>query len=142
MDCRYLWPTGLGARSPFDLKLSGESPPALLLSMLLAAAALSAPCLAAELAQPAGLVREAVVIPFTQSDGTAITLEAVVVRPAAPSRYPLALINHGGPRTAEVRENIVALYSATAIEFARRGWAVGVVARRGHGVSQGSFAEG
>src|SRR5262245_52874913 len=93
----------------------------------------------AELAQPAGLIREAVAIPFTRSDGSTLRLEAVITRPAASGRYPLVLVNHGSPRSADDRVNSAARLTAPAIEFARRGWAAGIVARRGYGGSQGPF---
>jgi len=104
-------------------------------------AVLVGPSIAAELAQPAGLVREPVMIPFVQFNGNALKLEAVVTRPAAPGRYPLALVNHGSPRSSDARMNSAASLTAAAIEFALRGWAVGTVARRGYGRSEGVYAE-
>src|SRR5262245_4666410 len=104
-------------------------------ALLAITVALCKPGLAAELAQPAGLVREAVVIPFTQSDGKALALQGVLVRPPAPGRYPLALINHGTASTPDQSRNAGAGHTAGAIEFARRGWAVGLVARRSYGGS-------
>lgn len=97
---------------------------------------------AAELARPAGLIREAVAIPFTRPDGSTLRLDAVVTRPVAPGRYPLVLVNHGSPRSAKDRVSSPARLTAGAIEFARRGWAAGIVARRGYGGSEGRFAEG
>jgi dienelactone hydrolase len=99
------------------------------------------PSIAAELAQPAGLVREPVMIPFVQFNGNALKLEAVVTRPAAPGRYPLALLNHGSPRSSDARMNSASSLTAAAIEFALRGWAVATVARRGYGRSEGVYAE-
>src|SRR5262245_23769841 len=48
-------------------------------------------------------------------------LEAMLVRPAGEGRYPLALINHGSPRSAEERPNMTPLaFLPQATEFARR----------------------
>ena len=69
-------------------------------------------------------------------------LEAMLIRPAGPRRYPLALLSHGAPRDAAARAGMTptACY-AQAIEFARRGFAAVVVMRRGYGDSGGSYAE-
>lgn len=69
-------------------------------------------------------------------------LETLFVRPAEPARYPLVIISHGAPRKAEDRPNMTpgGTY-LLALEFARRGFAVAVVMRRGYGVSGGSLAE-
>jgi dienelactone hydrolase len=70
-------------------------------------------------------------------------LEAVLVRPADGRRYPLALLTHGSPRDAEGRPKMTpGRYQAQAIEFARRGFAVLIVMRRGYGLSDGAYAEG
>jgi dienelactone hydrolase len=69
-------------------------------------------------------------------------LEAMFVRPSEPGRYPLALLTHGSPRTAADRANMTPLgMLPQALEFARRGWAVVIVMRRGYGGSDGGFAE-
>ena len=70
-------------------------------------------------------------------------LEALFVRPSAPGRYPLALLAHGSPRDAAGRPNMTPLAMLPqALEFARRGWAVVIVMRRGYGGSDGGWAEG
>ena len=70
------------------------------------------------------------------------TLEALLVRPNAPGRYPLALIAHGSPRSAVERPNTTPLAMLPqALEFARRGWAALIVMRRGYGSSDGGWAE-
>jgi len=70
-------------------------------------------------------------------------LEALVVRPAAAGRYPLALISHGtSPDDAERRELAPYRFYRQAVEFARRGFAALVVMRRGYGDSGGVYAEG
>ena len=69
-------------------------------------------------------------------------LEAVFVRPGEEGRYPLVIISHGAPRKPEDRPNMIAAsYYPNALEFARRGFAVAVVMRRGYGSSGGEFAE-
>jgi len=69
-------------------------------------------------------------------------LEALLVRPAASGRYPLALINHGTPRDSADRASMSARsYYRLALEFARRGFASLVVMRRGYGTSPGGFAD-
>lgn len=70
-------------------------------------------------------------------------LEALLVRPDAPGKYPLAIISHGAPRKPEDRAGMTPWTSyPSAMEFARRGWAVAVVMRRNYGDSDGKFAEG
>src|SRR5262249_22663276 len=63
-------------------------------------------------------------------------LEALLIRPSRPQRYPLALISHGAPRDAQaLRETTPYGFYRQAIEFARRGFAALVVIRRGYGGS-------
>jgi dienelactone hydrolase len=78
-------------------------------------------------------------IPFTSGAGS---YEALLVRPDQPGRFPLALVNHGSPRSGADRPNMTPLAMLPeAIEFARRGWAAVVVMRRGYGGSNGGWAE-
>jgi dienelactone hydrolase len=71
------------------------------------------------------------------------TLEALFVRPSDPGRYPLALLAHGSPRAPAARTAMTPLAMLPqALEFARRGWAVVIVMRRGYGNSDGGWAEG
>jgi dienelactone hydrolase len=75
--------------------------------------------------------------------GDSGVLEALFVRPSAPGRYPLVLFAHGSPRDAAGRPNMTPLAMLPqALEFARRGWAVVIVMRRGYGGSDGGWAEG
>lgn len=74
--------------------------------------------------------------------GAAIELEALLVKPAAEARYPLALITHGSPRQSEARRRMsAAQMSFQAEELARRGYVAVVVMRRGYGTSEGSWDE-
>lgn len=69
-------------------------------------------------------------------------LEALLVWPNTPGKHPLALISHGSPRDAKDRADMSAMsFLPIATEFARRGFAVAVVLRRGYGLSGGGWAE-
>jgi dienelactone hydrolase len=69
-------------------------------------------------------------------------LEALLMRPRGPGKYPLALISHGTPRIFDDRADMTARnYHALALEFAKRGFAALVVLRRGYGTSPGGKAD-
>ncbi len=106
-------------------------------SLILAAAlmVLSAiPCAAG------AFVQEELRVPLSGSDSRG--LEALLVRPDAPGRYPLALLSHGSPRLRADFATMTPLGSLPqAIEFARRGFAALIVMRRGYGGSDGGWAE-
>ena len=69
-------------------------------------------------------------------------LEALLVWPNDAKPHPLALINHGSPRDGSKRLQMSAIASLPiAMEFARRGFAVAVVMRRGYASSGGGWAE-
>lgn len=104
---------------------------ALILSML---------CVSVGLAAAQDFVREPLRVPFAAAGPRG--LEAMLVRPAGNQRYPLALISHGAPRNPQERADIsTGRYYRQAIEFARRGFAVLVLIRRGYGGSDGLYAE-
>ena len=85
-------------------------------------------------------IREALRIAMPEAGAKG--LEAVLVRPAAEGKYPLVLINHGAPRKPTDRAGMTPLtFLPQIMEFARRGWAVAAVMRRGYGDSGGGFAE-
>lgn len=69
-------------------------------------------------------------------------LEALLIRPAGPGAWPLALISHGSPPDPKERPKMspFGLYRQ-ALEFARRGFAALVVMRRGYGDSGGEHVE-
>lgn len=80
-------------------------------------------------------------IPMTEAGSKG--LETLLVWPNTPGKHPLALISHGSPRDEKLRSQITAIaYLPTALEFARRGFAVAVVIRRGYGSSGGGWSEG
>lgn len=84
--------------------------------------------------------KESLRIPFAAAGPRG--LEALLVRPADDRRYPLALMTHGTPRDQEMRTSMSpGRYYSQAIEFARRGFAVLIVMRRGYGDSDGAYAE-
>jgi dienelactone hydrolase len=69
-------------------------------------------------------------------------LETLLVWPNTPGKHPLALISHGSPRDAKDRPEMTAIsYLPIAMEFARRGFSVAVVLRRGYGTSGGNWNE-
>lgn len=88
------------------------------------------------------LIWEVKQIPMQTKSGP-ITLEALLVTPKDQQQHPTVLINHGSPRDAKGRSQMSAkYYLPIAEEFAKRGYAVAVVLRRGYGSSGGGWAEG
>lgn len=111
-----------------------------LAGLLLAACQTSSPQIAAiggSNQQLPGLIRAPLALQVTLPDGDQETLEAFVTRPSAPGRYPVALITHGTSEGAYNRTLTPNRYAATAIAFARRGYAAVMVLRRGYGQSTG-----
>jgi dienelactone hydrolase len=89
------------------------------------------------------MVREAVWVPFRASGGSALRLEARLIRPATAGRYPLVLISHGSPRNkADAKTKTIDWADWIANDFARRGWIAATVLRRGYGHSEGAISEG
>jgi len=89
----------------------------------------------------APFVQEELRVPLLASGSKG--LEALLVRPHEPGRYPLALITHGSPRSGDERPSMTPLSMLPqALEFARRGFAAAVLMRRGYGDSGGGWAEG
>jgi dienelactone hydrolase len=86
-------------------------------------------------------IREDLRIPM--ADAGAQGLQALFIRPNAPGRYPLVVISHGAPRDSSARRRMSPYASfRIAMEFARRGYAVVAVMRRGYGTSGGDYIEG
>jgi len=90
-----------------------------------------------------GLVREHIGLPISLPDGAKPTLEALVVRPDRPGRWPLVLMTPGTPRSAGagVADRAPELLLSAAVAFAQHGYASVVVLRRGFGHSDGPYAE-
>jgi dipeptidyl aminopeptidase/acylaminoacyl peptidase len=101
---------------------------------------------AADTALP-GLVQQDLLLPVTLADGRQVKLEATVIRPDRPERFPLVVLVHGTPRaigetlrTAMARQSPADLFNP-AVAFAQRGYAAVSIMRRGFGRSEGRFAE-
>jgi len=94
---------------------------------------------AAEFSQPAGLIREPLVLSVVLPDGQTATLDAFVTRPNLPGHFPIALITHGtdGTEHSDRDQLTPNRYAAAALSFARHGYAAVVVMRQGYGHSSG-----
>jgi len=71
-----------------------------------------------------------------------VRLFATEFRPEGPGPFPLALINHGLPRSAAERLEVTGRYHEQSLEFVRRGFIVINPVRRGFGRTGGTFTEG
>jgi hypothetical protein len=54
-----------------------------------------------------GLVQENLPLPITLADGSQVKLEAVVIRPDRPERFPPAVLVHGTPRASGAFPGVV-----------------------------------
>ncbi|MBV9632940.1 MAG: acetylxylan esterase [Xanthobacteraceae bacterium] len=96
-----------------------------------------------DIVQPKGMVREAVWVPFRESGGRTLRLDARLIRPITSGQYPLVLISHGSPRNkADAKTKTIDWADWIADDFARRGWIAATVLRRGYGHSEGTVSEG
>ena len=69
-------------------------------------------------------------------------LEAIVLRLDDRLPHPLAVLNHGSPRSADARPTMSPYGMwAQAVAFARRGWVAAAFMRRGYGGSEGEWVE-
>jgi dienelactone hydrolase len=92
--------------------------------------------------QVGGIVRELTKLEVTLAGGARVHLEALITRPDRPGRVPLVLVNHGSPREPSDRETMAPTgYAAQSLAFARRGYGVAVVMRRGFGWTEGPYSE-
>lgn len=88
------------------------------------------------------IVRQALELSIVGPEGSALTLEALAVRPVGPGPFPLVLVLHGTNRLIETFPNQrPETYISPALVFAQRGYAVVIVMRSGFGRSTGSYAE-
>ncbi|WP_407147885.1 alpha/beta hydrolase family protein [Bradyrhizobium sp. ORS 86] len=100
----------------------------------------------ADMALP-GLIQEFVKVPIRLSEERQVNLEAMVVRPDRPGRFPVVILVHGTPAaTGEAFRIAIAHQAPTAlanpaVAFAQRGYAAVSIMRRGFGHSEGPFAE-
>lgn len=94
-----------------------------------------------------GLIQETLQLPITLPDGSRVKLEAMVIRPDRPERFPLVILVHGTIRaTGEALRSAIAQQSPAdllnpAVAFAQHGYAAISIMRRGFGRSEGQFAE-
>ena len=71
-----------------------------------------------------------------------ILMRTTLVRPPGPGPFPLVVINHGTTQNAERRRMLAAPdFDAMAQWFVRRGFAVAVPQRPGHGETGGEYRE-
>jgi hypothetical protein len=83
-------------------------------------------------------------VPNSGSSGPrTVQLDAIVLRPDDGQPHPLALVNHGSPRSAGDRATMTPYGMwAQTVAFARRGFVAVSFLRRGYGASGGGWAEG
>ncbi len=88
------------------------------------------------------IVEEGVRIPFQSGsfEATTIHLSGTIYRPPFGGKFPLLIMNHGTPKSAEDRKRLTKLRRQSRI-FVRKGFMVLVPMRRGHGDSEGEYAE-
>src|SRR5258708_12612945 len=89
--------------------------------------------------------QDALIIPVVISGSggsSSVKLEAIVVRPDDNLPHPLAVFNHGSPRSPSDRPKTTPYRMwAQAMAFARRGFVAVAFLRRGYGFSGGGLAE-
>jgi dienelactone hydrolase len=80
---------------------------------------------------------------ISESNGSeTFGLEAIVLRPDDRSPHPLAVLNHGSPRSGDDRPTMSPYGMwAQATAFARRGWVAVAFMRRGYGRSESEWVE-
>ncbi|SHK08659.1 X-Pro dipeptidyl-peptidase (S15 family) [Bradyrhizobium lablabi] len=88
---------------------------------------------------------DALIIPAAVSwsgGSVSVKLEAIVLRPDDNLPHPLALLNHGSPRSRSDRPKTSPYRMwSEAMAFARRGFVAVAFLRRGYGLSEGGWAE-
>lgn len=91
-------------------------------------------------AKKEALIVQAIRVPSARTGG--LGLEGLLVRPPGEGPFPLAVLTHGmNSSLAMNKAQRAAKLLPLATEFARRGWAVAIVMRRGYATSGGRFAE-
>lgn len=69
-----------------------------------------------------------------------VGLQTVLIYPSTPGRHPLVLMTHGSDYSNNRNQQMGPdMMQPQAIWFARRGWFVAIVARRGYGASGGTM---
>ena len=97
-------------------------------------------------AQPSLSNEQLVRIPVTVRElfgSKQVMLEGTTYRPSGKGPFPLAVLNHGGPRSAgDHRIRTRERYPQQSAWFLARGFAVVIPMRRGYAGSEGDWAEG
>jgi dienelactone hydrolase len=89
--------------------------------------------------EPGALRRETWAVPSAQRG---VMMRTTLFRPSGPGPFPLVVINHGTTQNAERRRMLKTPdFDAMAHWFARRGFAVAVPQRPGHGETGGDYRE-
>jgi dienelactone hydrolase len=93
-----------------------------------------------------GLLSAPLSVPVTIS-GRELSLDAYVIRPDRPGRFPLVIMVHGTPSMdgdaffREITRRSPIAFNKAAIAFAQRGYATVAIMRRGFGRSGGVYSE-
>src|SRR5260370_7734454 len=93
-----------------------------------------------------GLLSAPRLVPVTIS-GSELSLDAYVIRPDRPGRFPLVIMVHGTPSVdgdaffREITRRSPITFNKAAIAFAQRGYATVAIMRRGFGRSGGVYSE-
>lgn len=87
---------------------------------------------------PLVLRRAEVKVPMAEAGNAG--LQTILIFPSTPGKHPLVLMTHGSSYTKGSNQQMgPGLMQPQAIWFARRGWVVAIVARRGYGASGGKM---
>jgi dienelactone hydrolase len=99
----------------------------------------SEPLAGPQSAEQGAFRRQAWLVPSAQSG---VMMRTTLFRPAGPGPFPLVVINHGTTQNAERRRRLdVPDFDSMAQWFVRRGFAVAVPQRPGHGETGGEYRE-
>jgi dienelactone hydrolase len=137
----------LRCRKETDLNRSQQTSKRLTTRLLTAAVAIWAGIIAANAQMRAGpqdfeqglLRRQLWLVP---SQDKQVLMRTIVARPPGDGPFPLVLINHGTTQHRDQRESMrQPVYAAATAWFVRRGYAVAVPQRPGHGETGGPYFE-
>ena len=97
------------------------------------------PLIGPQTAEQGALRRQSWLVPSAQPG---VAMRTTLFRPAGPGPFPLVVVNHGTTQNAERRRLLAAPdFDAMAQWFVRRGFAVAVPQRPGHGATGGEYRE-
>jgi dienelactone hydrolase len=87
---------------------------------------------------PLSIARGEIKVPMAEAG--AAGLQTFLILPLTPGKHPLVLMTHGSDYSkGKNREMSPGMMQPQAVWFARRGWVVAIVARRGYGDSGGKM---